>query len=1168
MKRVVSLRPKHKNMHLRKILPFFIALLSLPFLMNAQVTTSSVSGSVKSENFADLPGASITAVHIPTGTVYTSLARSGGRFDINNMNPGGPYRISATFSGFQTDSRDDIFLILGETLQLSFKLGSKTTDLTAVVVTGRSAPTVKMGTETNIGRSKLDILPTVGRNLGDFIRFTPQAKVNGQSISIGGQNNRYNSFLIDGAVNNDVFGLSASGTNGGQAGTPPISIDAIDQIVVQISPYDAALGNFTGGAINAITKSGTNNFHGSAYYVFRNQNLAGKTPTFGLGSNPRISYPDFKNQTTGFTIGGPIIKNKAFFFVNAEKQKDSRPQPYTGPLSIADSVNRLVNELKTKYAYDPGDWINNEDKIDRTNLNTRFDFNINSVHKLTASYRYTRAERINANRSTYNGSTGSINFTNGSQFFPSITHSGNVELNSKFSNKINNKFRASVTDVNDNRGFTGNPFPSISINAFNGGPSYNIGSEVSSTANVLKQSIFNLYDAFKFYTGKHAFTVGADIDFNKSYNLFINRNFGAYTYAALGPLPVAANGFAPQLSPIQAFILGRTPSAYRRSYSIVDAGNKGGDANSNAAANFKSVRLGFFVNDDIQINDKLSITLGLRADKTSFTTEAPVDRFFNDTARPIIARAYDLKGAISGERFKPSWIFSPRLGFKYKMDDEGITIRGGVGVFAGRTPLVWPGGIYANAGNLIGEINTAVGTGNSPITQFSNGGLLNSNYNGGVTSSTGVALQFRPDVNNQYTQADFGLPANLLTPQGDLNLVASNFKLPAVLKTSLAADKKLGSGWTITTELNFTKNINEVDWQNVNIAPNAGLKTTGVDVRDVNNFNNATGTGVPTRFVFRSYGTTATVRNPYSNIILIKNTDGPKGYAYNFTVSLEKQIKNGLQFNGAYTYGSSVARNEATSSVNTSNWSFMETISGRNNLERTTSDFSLGHRIYALASKKFTYANKHAATTVTLSYNGQSGNPYSYVYSGGLVGDGVLGNDLIYVPKDRAEMDLMTFVNTTTIVNGAQVTVTPTQQKDDLESFLQGDKYLSKRRGKYAERNGARLPFTNILDFSIAQDFMVKTGNTTHKLTIGLDIFNLTNLINKDAGRQYFLGNDQSSIISFRGFGNGTSTGPITSPTFSFNKPINNKPYVINDVQTSANTSSRWNGQATIRYSF
>ena len=1143
-------------MYLKKIIPILIAFFALPILANAQVTTSSISGIAKSTAGNTLQGASITATHTPTGTVYTTVARNGGRFDINNMNPGGPYLVVVSFSGFESYKRDDVFLILGESQNLSVDLKSKTTDLDAVVVTTTKTTTAKTGTETSINRAKIDIMPTVGRNLGDFIRFTPQAKVNGQSISIGGQNNRYNSFLIDGAVNNDVFGLSASGTNGGQAGTPPISIDAIDQIVVQISPYDAAQGNFTGGSINAITKSGTNNFHGSLYYVFRNQNLAGKTPTWGLGTAPRISYPDFDNKTYGFTIGGPIMKNKAFFFLNAEQQRDSRPQPYTGPLSITDSVNKVINILKTNYGYDPGDWINNVDKIDRTNVNTRFDFNLNSKNKLTASYRYTKAERVNANRSSYNGSTGSIAFSNGAQFFPSITHSGNIELNSKFTNKVNNKIRVSVTDVNDDRGFVGTPFPSISLSSYLGGPSYTIGSEAASSANILKQNIINIFDAFKINAGKNSFTLGADIDLNKSYNLFINRNFGVYTYSALGPnVPLAS-----QIGPIEAFRLGKTPSGYRRAYSLVDGGNKGGDANVNAAANFKSVRLGFFINDDIKVNQDLTITVGLRADKTSFTTAAPVDKFFNDTARLVIANAYDLKGAVSGERFKPNWIFSPRLGFKYKMDDQGVTLRGGVGIFAGRTPLVWPGGIYANTGNLIGEVNVSVGTAVGAITPYSNGGLFNTNYNGGLTTSTGVAVPFRPDVNNQFTQADFGLPANLLTPQGDLNLVAKDFKLPAVWKASLAADKKLGSGWTLTTELNFSKNINEVDWQNVNYAPNSGIRLAGPDNREVNNVaNNANPT---TRFVYRPYSSVATVRNPYSNIILIKNSEGSKGYAYNFTVSIEKQAKNGLQFNAAYTYGNSVARNEATSSVNTSNWSFMETVSGRNNLTRTTSDFDLGHRIYALVSKKFTYANKHAATTITFSYNGQSGNPYSYVYSGNLVGDGVSGNDLMYVPKDRAEMDLMTFVNTNATVNGVSVVVAPTQQKDDLEAFIQGDKYLSKRRGQYAERNGARLPFTNILDFSIAQDFMIKAGKTTHKLTIGLDMFNFTNLLNINAGRQFFLSNDQSALVSFRGYTGGNT------PTFSFNKPANDRAYNINDVQTSANTSSRWNGQATIRYSF
>src|SRR5688572_11515376 len=511
-------------MHLKKIIPMVIAFLAMSLFITAQVTTSSMSGVIKNKAGDPLPGASISATHIPTGTVYTSVARTGGRYDIANMNPGGPYLVTATYVGFESQRKEDVFLVLGETSRLEFEMSDKSTELATVVVAGTRTG-AKMGNETQISREKLAALPTVGRNLSDYIRFTPQTKITSTGgISIAGQNNRYNGFLIDGAVNNDVFGVSDQATNGGRAGTPPISIDAIDQIVVQISPYDAALGNFTGGAINAITKSGTNNFHGSAYYIFRNEKLAGKTPGPLPESGKRTRLNPFKNKTYGFSIGGPIIPNTAFFFVNAEIQKDSRPQPYTpenvmnpdGTIryNIVDTVAKLVSFLRSpKYGYDPGDYLNNPDDVDRVNINSRFDFNLNDNNKLTLSYRYTKAERTNPSRST----SSNINFVNSAEFFPSITHSGNLELNTKFSNKANNKFRASFTDVVDDRGPKGNPFPNVSILTYNGGPALNFGTEAASSANLLKQRIINFYDAFKIYKGRNAFTIGADIDFNKSY---------------------------------------------------------------------------------------------------------------------------------------------------------------------------------------------------------------------------------------------------------------------------------------------------------------------------------------------------------------------------------------------------------------------------------------------------------------------------------------------------------------------------------------------------------------------------------------------------------------------------------------------------------------------------
>ena len=1085
--------------------------------VSAQVTTSSMSGVVKSPTGEALVGATIVATHVPTGTVYRTQTRSGGRFDIQNMNPGGPYNLVVSYVGFQNQSRTDIFLTLGEISNQDFDMSAQNNELATVVVTGIRAGQ-KNGSETSIGRDKIANLPTVGRNLNDYVRFTPQVKItNNGGISIAGQNNRFNSFMIDGAVNNDVFGLSDQGTNGGRAGVPPISIDAIDQLVVQISPFDASLGNFTGGGINAITRSGTNNLTGSVYYYYRNEELAGKTPG---DVAVRTKLADFTNKTFGFRVGGAIVKNKLFFFINAERQDDERPQPYTpvnrtdanGNITfhVADTVNKLINFLKSKYNYDPGGFLNNPDFVKRNNINTRFDWNVNANHKVTLSYRYNQAERINPGRS----SNTAINFMNGAEVFPSTTNSGTFELNSRFTNKINNKFRATFTRVVDDRGVYGTPFPNVTINDAGNGQRITFGSEVASSANLLKQTIVNFYDVFRYNAGRHGLTAGFDIDVNSSYNLFINRNYGLYEYASL-----------------QAFFNDAGPRRYRRGYSLVDPGNKGGDENANSAANFDSYRLGFFLNDDIRVGDNFTMTLGLRADRFGFTTALPTDRFFNDSARKVVTQFYDLKGAYAGQMFDQKWVFSPRLGFKYNLPDEKITIRGGLGVFTGRTPLVWPGGMYQNTGITIGAVDTT-----------SNAGLR----------IGGNPLPFRPDVNNQYTQADFGLAANLLTPQGDLNLIAKDFKLPSVFRTSLGFDKRFGNGWNLTLEGIYTKNLQEVDWINVNFAPPT-LSTTGPDKRTIYSTN-----GSPQRLVYRPTSPTVAGRNPYSNIILIQNTSGEKGFSYNLTASIDKAFRGGWALNTSYTYGNSVVRNEGTSSVNTSNWQNMEAVNGRNFLTRSTSDYDLGHRITTFLSKRLEYANKRLATTVSLFYNGQSGNPYSYVLAGNqtIVGDNVTFNDLIYVPT-TAELQQMVFLTNTV----GSVTYTPAQQREALNQFIANDKYLSKRRGNFAERNGARLPFTHIIDLKLQQDFNVKVANRVYSIQLGYDMFNFTNFLNKDWGRQYFLNFDQFALYNFAGYQTGTTT-----PQYRYT-PVQGKPGTISDGVNAFN-SSRWTSQVSLRLNF
>lgn len=1128
-------------MFCKKIVPVLIALFSLPVFVTAQITTSSMSGYVKNVKSDALVGATIKATHEPTGTVYTVTSTKGGRFEISNMNPGGPYKVEVTFVGYEPMVKSDIFLTLGESYNLNADLSDKAGTLTEVTVTSAARPIIKNGTETNIGRDKIANLPTVGRNLNDFVRFTPQVKINSLGgMSIAGQNVRFNSFMIDGAVNNDVFGLSDQGTNGGRAGVPPISMDAIDQITVQVSPYDASIGNFTGGGINAITRSGSNNINGSVYYYFRNENLTGKTPG-NLPENLRIKQTPFTNKTFGFRVGGPIIKNKAFFFINAERQDDERPQPTTAPdvlasgFNIKDSVNKLVTFLKNNYNYDPGDYINNPDLITRTNVNARFDFNVNTNNKLTLSYGYTKAERFNPSRS----SNTTINFFNSAEYFPSTTHRGAFEWNTKFSNKVNNKFRVSATDVVDDRDITGSPFPGVSINGSSASPSFNFGSQVSSTANLLKQRIINIFDAFKFNVGKNNFTVGADVDLNKTYNLFMNRAFGEYTFSNL-----------------QDFFNKAKPIRYRRSYSLVDPVGKTGDENTVSAAQFNTARLGFYINDDIKISPQLTISVGLRADKTSFLDNTAVDAFFRDSAMPVINQYYDLEGASVGKLSSPNWQFSPRIGFRYSVQDESLVLRGGIGLFGGRTPLVWPGGLYQNNGVTIGQVDA-------------NGAALINAFNPGGTGL--VPFAFNADPRTQYTQGDFGLPASRNKPQGDMNLIAKDYKLPAVLKTSLGGDKRLGKGWSFNFDLLFTKNIHETDWLNVNFLPATFQIPTGPDKRTIYTFTNpgtgAVAYGSNTFLTYRPSGVALVDRNPYTNVILLRNTTGQKGFSYNFTVGIEKAASEGLSFGANYTYGNSKVRNEGTSSINTSNWQNMETVYGRNNMQLSNSDYDPGHRITTYLSKKFTYANKKAATTATFFYNGQSGNTFSYVYSGFFVGDGVQFNDLMYIPKDRAEMDQMVFLYNSNVpgfpATSPNATVTAANlaaQRDLYEAYIQGDKYLRKNRGRYAERNGARLPFVNQLDFKLQQDFTLSVKGKRHQLSLTWDVFNFTNLLSKDWGRQYFLNFDQFTLVTFGGY----ATGGV--PQYRFSPITGNRPGQLSDGVTPFN-NSRWTSQIGVRYS-
>jgi outer membrane receptor for ferrienterochelin and colicin len=1096
---------------LRKILQLLLVLM-LPAFAIAQTTTSSMSGVIKTATGEPLIGATVTAIHEPTGTVYKTQTRSGGRFDMTNMNPGGPYTVEVSFVNFTTDKRTDVYLNLGETYKLDAALKDKANELAGVEVSSARAGTSgKGGTQVSISSEKLATLPTVGRNITDYLRAVPQARImhgTEGTISIAGQNNRYNAFYIDGALNNDVFGLAASGTNGGQANIPPISLDAIEQIQVAISPYDASLSGFTGGGINAITKSGTNQVRGTAYYLFRNESLSGKTPT-GLKANA-TKLPDFNDRTYGLSIGGPIIKNKLFFFVNGEIVRFERPQTfdtskYSGNTKGA-ALLALRDTLLKRYAYEPGGFIDNPEKVNADRINAKIDWNINTNNKFTFTYRYNKGERFN----TTSSSSSTINFYNDGYIFPTKTSTYIGELRSVLSKNMSNRLLVNFANVNDDRGPLGSPFPRVSIT--DGSGRIIFGPDNSSTINLLTQKNYNLLDAVRLNLGKHVLTLGTDDELNDDYNAFIQNTWGNYTYNNLTD-----------------FYNNAKPSAYSVGYPLVD--NKQ-DETTAAAAKFKTARVAFFLNDEYKPNENLTLNFALRADKFWFVTTPATDSFTNNVAIPKFSQYYDMEGARSGLKPKIPVSLSPRIGFVYRIPEENVTVRGGIGYFTGRVPLVWPAGIYNNNGIYQGSFTA------------------NSSQNAAALNT----IRFRSDPYNQWRASDVGIALS----KGGLNLISAKFKLPKILRTTLAVDKRFGKGWTATVEGIFSKNVNEIYYTNINILPPVGRST-----------------GPGSRVVYPLSVTIPLVgaNNPYDNAILLTNNHNDnKGFSYNFTFSLDKRFQRGFGFNMNYSYGESVVVHEQTSSVNLSQWRFIETVDGRNNIGRSFSDFSPGHRVFATVSKKFTYAKKMLATTVSLVYTGQSGAPFSYVYSQGSGAnpgptrdDPSGGNDLIYIPTSG---DIQTYLNNAQFVNNtvSGVVYTPAQQAAALETYIQNNRYLSKHRGQFADRNGDRLPFTHILDLRIAQDFNVKVGAKRIQFQVTYDIFNFTNFLNRDWGRTYFLGNDNITMMIFNGYKNATTD---LTPVYRFN-PTLAQPQSIANVSTTTipSLSPRWSSQLGFRINF
>lgn len=1019
------------------------SLLSISSLYGQAITTAAINGKVLDKSGKPLQGATIQVKHVPSGTKYGNTTREGGLYNIQNLRVGGPYTVQASFVGFASQTKENLYLELGQNFQIDFVLLESTTELGTVVITGDKNAILsssRTGAQTTISKATIESFPTVARSFQDFSKFTPQFSGAGNNAnSAAGRNNRFNNIQIDGTSYNDLFGLAANGTPGGQASTNPISLDAIDQFQVVIAPYDVRQGGFTGGGINAITRGGTNKLSGSVYAYGRNQNLVGYSP-----DTNHSKYAEFKEYQTGLRLGGPIMQDKLFFFVNAELTKRTSPMDNIAitqkNAKYADSMALIQNIAQTKYGYNPGDFGSFTQNRPSTKIFVRFDWNINDQHKLTLRHNFVDAQDDNLPRTA-----SVLLYSDRNYVFNSTTNSTVLQLNSVLGTNMSNELTVGFTAIRDKRKTDGNPFPSVSIYFDNKSATAKLGTEEFSIRNRLDQNIFEFTDNFSYFMGEHAFTIGTHNEFFSFDNLYIRDYYGNYIFNSIADFQAG--------------------KAYQYTLSYANVGK-----DPDLSAKWSAAQFGFYVQDEWTGIKGLKITAGLRVDVPSYFTTPAV----NDT----ITKYFGLN---TDKLPKAALLFSPRIGFNYDpVGDRDMQFRGGAGIFTGRVPFVWISNQYGNTG-----------------VDFLRLSLNNQ--------------AFVADPNNQYK------PTTAQKQTSEVDITDPDFKMPQLMRLNFAVDKQLPYGFVGTLEGIYSKSLNDLYYQDINLGP---VTKTTIDGRP---------------YYASSTGSQGKVSSSFTNVLLMKNTSD--GYQYNISASLQRQLMDNWSANAAYTYGRAKDRNSTTSSQAYSQYRYNPIQGDPNNPALTTSNFEIRHRIMLAVSYTFEYLENYK-TTVSLFYNGQSGRPFSYLYNGDINGDGQTGNDLIYIPKANDDKVMLTSNNW-----------------DALNRYIDNDDYLKDHRGEIAERNGGREPWVNQLDLHISQVIPVYQG---HTIELNLDILNVQNLIDREAGWVKSVANQSAQILSFSGYDATTGKQKVS---------FNDKVYKTDPFQNDA-LYSRWQMQFGIRYSF
>mgnify|MGYP002623114855 CR=1 FL=1 len=1032
----------------RKLL-FLVTMLVVSLTSLAQVTTSEISGSVSLQNSKEeVIGATVVAVHDDSGTRYTAVTNVNGRFSIRGMRTGN-YTVTVSYIGSQTKVIKGVTLVLGETYSLPVWLSEDSTELAEVVVSGKASKFAaeKTGASTNISNEMMRNLPTVSRSLTDITRLSPYG---GNGMSFAGSDGRTANFTVDGANFNNDFGLSSNLPGGGN----PISMDAIEEMQVVISPFDVRQNGFIGGGMNAITKSGSNTFKGSAYIYHRNENMRGDAI-----DRDQLQGTREKDQTTtyGFTLGGPIIKNKLFFFVNGEMEntptianrwrasEDGVPDAnnYTSRTTYAD-LKSMSDFVLAKYGYDTGSYTDFPSDTKNRKLLARLDWNITDRHHLALRYNYTKNEYWQSpNASSMDGGTRSafarmseysMSFANSMYSMENIVHSFSFDLNSRLTDNISNQLLATFSKKDDVRGSNSSEFPFIDILDGTGNTAnyMALGYELFTWNNAVHNTVWNIKDDVTYYMGNHKFLAGVSYEHQMADNQYMRNGTGYYRYLSM-----------------QDFMSGAAPEVVCLTY--------GYNGEKEPAARVQFNKLAFYAQDDWNVTDKLKLTLGLRLDGLFFTNS---DLMTNNAIYDI---DYNGRHIDTGKWPSSTLTVSPRVGVVYDVfGDKSLKVRGGTGMYIGRLPLVFFTNMPTNSGMIQyqAQLNATNGSKLGYSMNDFAGGLV-TDANGHAT----IAALYDKLTSLRNADGQQIFPSTITPEEGAkpsaISAVDSKFKMPQVWKTSVAVDYQLPVSFplSVTLEGVYAKMINDVCISDWSMLPAEGFaRWNGVDNRPI----------YPSTF-----------RNNTKAFVL-ENTS--KGYQWSFNVTANAQPAEWVSLMAAYTH---TAKKELTSmpgSAAESAFTYVPTTAGPNNITLHNAYNVTPDRFVANATLHDKLGNHYSLIYETW----RGGYNYTYMMANDMNGDGY-NYDALYVPTDNE-------------VANNEFRFVSDSDKQRFMDYVHGDDYLSSHQGEYTEAYSVYSPWVHRIDLSYKHDFKLNIGKTSHTLQLSFDMKNVLNFFNSSWG--------------------------------------------------------------------